>query len=224
MFNHNPPVLLKELESQTLPSGERYYTTPDGIRLPSVTTVLGARPKPQLEKWKKRVGIEEANRIVKVSSGRGKSLHSIAESYLKNDLDYFKDCRPDGKEMFLDLRPLIDKHVTDVWYQEETVYSEKIGLAGRMDLCALWDGEPAIIDFKNARKTRKKEYILDYFIQCTAYSLMLTDLIDIPIKQIVILMAVENEKPQIFIEKPRKYIQDLVKAIQYYRNNACQVA
>jgi hypothetical protein len=217
-FIHCPPVKLKELESQTDGCGSRFYLLEDGSKLPSVTTVLGARPKPQLHAWRKKVGNEEADRITRISSGRGRGLHTISEDYIKNVENPLKDAMPDALVMFKSIQPIIDQHIQNIYYQEETIYSRTLGLAGRLDLCCEWDGIPSIVDFKNSRKIKKKEWITDYLLQTTAYSLMVTELTGIPIQQIVILMAVENERPQLFIEKPRNYIPGLVKAIKYYRD------
>ena len=45
MFIHCPPKQLPKLVSKTHPDGKRYYTTPGGKILPSVTTVIGAKEK-----------------------------------------------------------------------------------------------------------------------------------------------------------------------------------
>ena len=217
-FRHQHVPLL-DIDSQTNEDGTRFYELPDGSRLPSVTTVLGARPKPKLEEWKKRVGSQEANRIVKISSGRGRGLHSITESFLKNEHNIFEDAAPDAKEMFLSIRPHLMLHVQDILIQEKTIYSKNIGMAGKPDLIAYWDGVLSTIDFKNARRTRKEEWITDYFLQTTAYSLIVEDMLDIPVKQVVILMAVEHEKPQIFVRRTRDYIPQLVEAIKYYKEH-----
>ena len=62
-----------------------------GKEYPSITRVLGARPKPQLAAWRKRVGRTEANRITKESTVRGTSLHVLAESYINNEVDQVED-------------------------------------------------------------------------------------------------------------------------------------
>ena len=82
MFNHIE-CEIPDLIKVTGEDGKRYYTTPDGDRFPSVTTVLGAKPKPYLQEWRNRVGEQEANRITKISSGRGTNLHTLCERYLK---------------------------------------------------------------------------------------------------------------------------------------------
>jgi len=219
MFNFCPPVDLSDLNSETFPDGKRYYTLPDGTRLPSVTTVLGARPKEALMKWRKEVGEAQANAVTKKATSRGTNMHKLCEDYINNKDDFLKGVMPDAQEMFLSIKPIIDKHITDIWYQESALYSKTLGMAGRVDLIAHWDGVLSIIDFKTSNKIKKREYILDYFLQETSYSLMLEEMINIPVNQIVTLISVADEKPQVFIEKTEDHIDDLAQAIDYYNKN-----
>ena len=91
--------------------------------------------------------------------------------------------------------------IDNISYIETMLYSTNIGLAGQVDCIAEFDGVPSIIDFKTSSKMKKEEWIEDYFLQCTAYSLMYEELIGQPINDIVIIMAVENEQPLLFQEK-----------------------
>ena len=70
----------------------------------------------------------------------------------------------------------------------------------------------------HSRWIKTKEDIVDYFVQCTAYALMFEEMTSIQINKIVVVMAVENENPLTFIEKPRDYIEELVKSIKYFKN------
>jgi len=217
-FNFCPPKILTDLKSETFPDGKRYYTLPDGTRLPSVTTVLGAQKKQAIMAWRKRVGEAEANRISKQATGRGTNVHKIAEDYLNNDINYLKDHFPDVKEMFLSIKPLIDENVSNIWYQECALYSRTLGLAGRVDLISEWNGVLSIIDFKTSNKIKTRDYIESYFQQECAYALMLEEMIGHPIHQLVTLIAVENGPPQVFIEKTEDHIEGLVKAINFYKD------
>ena len=216
-FKHNPPIDLIDLKTKNI-DGRRYYITPDGQKLPSVTSVLGAKPKPHLFEWKKRVGEEEANRITRKSASRGTALHKICEDYLLNNDKHLVGKMPDAIEMFKSIKPILDKNITEVWYQEQALYGYKVGMAGRCDFLGKWNDEPAIVDFKNSRWIKTKEDIVDYFVQCTAYALMFEEMTSIQINKIVVVMAVENENPLTFIEKPRDYIEELVKSIKYFKN------
>ena len=83
MFNHQP-TQLNEMETVTTETG-RKYKTPEGIDLPSITTVLSILSRDSIAKWRKRVGEEEANRISHRASTRGTRVHEIIEKYIDND-------------------------------------------------------------------------------------------------------------------------------------------
>lgn len=218
MFNYCPPVSLKEIKAETFPDG-RYYVLEDGTRLPSVTTVLGAMSKADILAWRKRVGDEEANKISKKASSRGTNVHSICEQYLNNNADYMKKIMPDALEMFQSIKPLLDENVSDIWYQECALFSKKLGMAGRVDLIAHWNGKLSVIDFKTSKRIKTRDNVLSYFWQETAYALMLEEMIGTPIDQIVTVMAVEDSTPLVFIEKTQDHIDGLVKAIDFYNKN-----
>ncbi|NBP16768.1 hypothetical protein EBU95_20675 [bacterium] len=216
MFNYCPPEELQDLRSTTFPDGKRYYQLLDGTRLPSVTTILGAMKKEAIMAWRKRVGEEVANAISKKATGRGTNVHTLCERYLNND--ELGDIMPDAKEMFFSIKPLLNR-INNIWYQEQALYSKKLGAAGRCDCIAEFDGKLSIIDFKTSKKIKSKDDIQDYFWQCCAYSLMLEEMIGQSVDQLVIIMAVEDESPLLFIEKTEDHIEGLVKAIEFYKNN-----
>ena len=214
MFTYCPPKPLQDLKSTTFPDGKRYYTLPDGTRLPSVTTVLGAQKKQAIMEWRKRVGEEKANAISRKASGRGTNVHTLCERYLNNES--LGDIMPDAKEMFISLKPTLNR-INNIHYQEQALWSTQLGMAGRTDCIAEFDGELSSIDFKTSARIKTRENILDYFWQTAAYSLMYEELIGTPINKLVIIMAVENSTPLIFIEKTEDHIEGLVEAIQFYK-------
>jgi CRISPR/Cas system-associated exonuclease Cas4 (RecB family) len=217
MFVHCPPLKLAELESVTQPDGKRYYVTPSGKKLPSVTTVVGAMKKKAIMEWRNRVGEVEANRVSKLATGRGNRVHLLAEKYLNNEPIQWSKEMPDAVEMFRTLiKPI--HNINNIQYQEQALWSEKIDMAGRVDLIADWCGVPSVIDFKTSKKIKKKEDIQDYFAQCTAYALMYEELVGTPIDQLVIVMAVENEQPLIFVERTEDHINNLLEHINFYKN------
>lgn len=216
MFNYCPPKVLPNLESVTLPNGKRHYVTPNGVKLPSVTTVIGAKEKKSILEWRMRVGEEEANRIAKIASSRGNKVHLMAEKYLNNEQIDYKQYMPDAIESFKQIQKYLD-NVNNIHYQEQALWSETIGMAGRVDLIAEWEGVLSIIDFKTSKKVKEREDIPNYFAQCTAYSLMYNELVGAPIKQIVVLMSVDEGGPCIFIERTRDHINTLVDYIKYYK-------
>jgi len=216
MFNYCPPKVLDDLKSQTFPDGKRYYTLPDGTRLPSVTTVIGAKGKQAIMEWRKRVGDEEANRVSKKASSRGTNVHTLCERYLNNEP--LGNIMPDALEMFLPLKPYLNR-INNIHYQECALWSLQLGMAGRVDCIAEFDGVLSVIDFKTSKRIKKKEDIDSYFAQCVAYACMYEELIGRGIDQIVIIMAVENSEPLIFIEKTEDHINTLVEYIDFYVTN-----
>jgi len=216
MFTYCPPKPLQDLQSTTFPDGKRYYTLPDGTRLPSVTTVLGAQKKQAIMEWRKRVGEEKANAISKKASGRGTKVHLMCEDYLNNKP--LPNMMPDVKEMFLSIKPTLNR-INNIHYQEQSLWSTQLGMAGRVDCIGEFDGVLSSIDFKTSSRIKLKEDIQDYFQQVTAYALMYEELIGTPIDNLVVIMAVENDMPLIFIEKTEDHIQGLVESIDYYHKN-----
>jgi len=218
MFNYCPPVELADLKSTTFPDGKRYYTLDDGTRLPSVTTVIGLQKKKSIMEWRARVGEEEANRISKQATSRGTNVHTICENYLNNKVDYMKGIMPDALEYFLSIKPYLNK-INNIHYQEAALWSKQLGMAGRVDVIAEYEGELSVIDFKTSSKIKAREDILDYFWQTTAYSLMYEELVGRPINNLVIIMAVKDSEPLIFKEKTSDHIDGLAEAIHYYHNH-----
>jgi genome maintenance exonuclease 1 len=215
MFNYCPPKQLQDLQSETFPDGKRFYKLPDGTKLPSVTTVLGAQKKDAIMAWRKRVGEAEANRISKMATGRGTNVHTLCERYLNNES--LGDIMPDAKEMFTAIKPLLNR-INNIHYQEQALWSTQLGMAGRVDCIGEFDGQLSVIDFKTSKKIKSKVEIEDYFWQTSAYALMYEELIGNPINNLVIVMAVENENPLLFQEKTEHHIGGLVKAIQFYKD------
>ena len=218
-FTYCPPKVLADLKSTTFPDGKRYYTLDDGTRLPSVTTVIGLQKKKSIMEWRARVGEKEANRISKQATSRGTNVHTICEHYLNNKTDYMSKAMPDAMEMFLSIKPYLNK-IDNIHYQEAALWSKGIGMAGRVDCIAEYEGELSVIDFKTSARPKNRNEILDYFWQTSAYSLMYEELIGIPINNLVIIMAVKDSEPLIFKEKTKDHIDGLAEAIHYYQKNA----
>jgi genome maintenance exonuclease 1 len=214
MFNYCPPKQLEDLQSETFTDGKRYYTLPDGTRLPSVTTVIGAQKKHIFQAWRNKVGEDVANAITKKATSRGTNVHTLCERYLNNES--LGDVMPDAKEMFISIKPLLNR-INNIHYQEQSLWSVQLGMAGRVDCIAEMDGVLSVIDFKTSKKIKSHEDIADYFWQTTAYALMYEELIGTPINDIAIIMAVENGEPILFKQKTEDHIEGLVKAIDFYK-------
>lgn len=216
LYTHCPPIKLPDLVSNTGSDGKRYYTTPSGVKLPSVTTVVGAMKKSSIMEWRNAVGAEEANRVSRAASGRGNRVHNLAEKWLKNEAIQWNREMPDSTVMFRSLIPHMDR-INNIHYIEQALWSENIGMAGRVDLIAEWDGVLSVIDWKTSSKVKTLQDIPDYMAQCVAYAAMYQEHVGVPIDQIVIVMAVEQNDPIIFIEKTEDHINTLVEHIGYYR-------
>ena len=214
MFKH-----VKEIEDfatdKTAPDGSRKYFTESGAAYPSVTTVLGYQSKDSILQWRKRVGEEEANKISRQASTRGTKIHLLCENYLDNeDVDTSRLSMLD-KIMWQSFQPILNR-IDNIHAQEIALYSDHLRLAGRVDCIAEFDGKLSIIDFKTSRKPKKKEWITNYFAQAAAYSIMYEERTGTPINRSVILIAVEDEEPQVFIDKRDNYVHHLLHARDLY--------
>jgi len=215
-FIHEPVELgYFDLTAETTDKG-RLYTDPDGNKYPSITTVLSILSEDAIRAWRARVGEEEANRISKQASSRGTTVHNIIEKYIANDPDYIKDEMPHNIQTFKDVQPILDECVTKVYQQEAPLYSKHLGLAGRVDLVGQWNGIDSIIDWKTSRKFKKKEWISNYFMQCSAYAIMWEERTGVPIKQLVVCIA-GDMGPQVFIEDRDNWTKDLINTINEYK-------
>ena len=211
-FSHLPTLNLQSLEATTTPAG-RMYHTPAGD-MPSITTVLSRLSRQGIMEWRKRVGDEEANKISGKASSRGTRIHKICEDYINNKELEFRS--PLDKEMFLSMQPLLDGFVGTVYGQELPLYSKYLGIAGRVDLISEWDGKLSVIDFKTSRKPKKREWVNNYFYQCTAYCVMFEELTGIPVDRFVVVIGVDQDEPQTFYGKRDDNIAGLIDAIKGY--------
>lgn len=203
-FIHEDRFEVHSIEAVTTESGRR-YKIPNGDMYESVTTALGNQPgkKEGLMEWRRRVGDAEANRISRKAAGRGTAVHQIIEDYLNNLEDPVKDKMPDAVVMFKQLQPILDKSISKVYMQEAPLWSYKYRLAGRVDCVADIKGKLTVVDFKTSMKPKKKEWVIDYFLQTAAYSHMIEEMYGETVDQTVIFIAVEDRDPQIFIGDPQ---------------------
>jgi hypothetical protein len=221
-FKHVGCDIDYDLETETI-NGKRFYKTPEGLLYPSVTTITSQHGKDKILEWRKRVGEEEANRISTRASNRGTKVHKICENYLNNEEDYARTnpahihkTMPDTIAMFKSLQPLLDEHVNNIHALEIPLYSHHLRVAGRVDCIAEYDGKLSIIDFKTSSKLKDESWIKGYFMQCSAYAVMYEERTGIPVSQIVIMIAVDSEHPQVFIKKRNDYIKDFISYREAY--------
>jgi genome maintenance exonuclease 1 len=214
MFKHKD-VQFEEVETKTI-NGKRHYITPKG-NFPSITTVLSVLSRKGIAEWRARVGEAEADKIGRQACGRGTNVHLMCEQYVNNELDESK-FMPDVKAMFNSIKPILKERIGEVYAQEMPMWSSYLGVAGRVDCIAEFDGKLSVIDYKTAAKTKKKEWISSYFQQASAYCVMFEERTGIPIDKIVIIVAVADSEPQVFVEKRDNYILDCIDTIhQYYQ-------
>ena len=203
MFKHNL-LTFPTITRIDGPDG-RYYRTPDGD-FKSVTNILGERlDHSALDAWKKRIGEIEAKKISQQASRRGTAIHNLAEQYLLNNKDYAKGAMPINVQTFNSIRSILDKNIGTIYGIEALLYSRLLKAAGTADLLAQYNGVNSIVDFKTSKRIKTEDQIESYFIQTSAYSLMAAEHSNYNFPQIVIIMAVDNEDPLVFIKKARDY-------------------
>jgi genome maintenance exonuclease 1 len=193
----------------------RLYETPTGERYPSVTTVLGKMSdKTALNEWRKRVGDVEANKVSARAASRGTSIHNMCEKYiLGEEID---TSMPHNMMIFNQIKKILDNKVDTIRATECTLFSHHLQIAGTCDLIADYDGRLSIIDYKTSTRRKRKDWIEGYFLQCALYAYMLWEMTGIGVKDIVIVIGVDDElDAQVFVERPSNYIEkaaDLVKS------------
>ena len=199
-------------------NGKRHYATPSGELYPSITTILSEFSKASIQEWRKRVGETEANKISGKASRRGTSVHSVCESYIKNEDGYFDGQTPNIIELFKTIEPFLER-IDNVHGVELALYSDHFGVAGRTDLIAEFDGKLSVIDYKTSNRIKKKDWCESYFAQCAFYAVAYEELTKIPVPQVVVIIAVDNEQPQLFVEKRDDWIDKIWEAKKLYELN-----
>ena len=213
----NRPELSFGMRTENI-NGKRNYVTPSGELYPSITTILSEFNKAAIQKWRKRVGETEANKISGKASRRGTSVHSVCESYIKNEDGYFDGQTPNIIELFKTIEPFLER-VDNIHGVELALYSDHFGVAGRTDLIAEFDGVLSVIDYKTSNKIKKKEWCESYFAQGAFYGIAYEELTKIPVSQVVIVIAVDNEHPQLFVEKRDDWVDKIWEAKKLYELN-----
>ena len=207
--------------SKASKNGKRHYQTPDGRSVPSVTTVLSAtKDMTHLNAWKKRVGEQEAQRIATESANIGTVMHKSLEKHVKGEQ------RKPGSNLIQQkahkmANVIIDNGLTgvsEVWGSEGSLYYPEL-YAGTTDLVGVYKGAPAIMDFKQARKLKKKEWVEDYFLQLVAYAEAHNKIFDTQINQGRIFICTQNNQYQTFeIDNYEHWVgQWYSKLEQYYK-------
>jgi CRISPR/Cas system-associated exonuclease Cas4 (RecB family) len=212
MFNH-VEIEVPRLSRKTI-DGVRYYDTPSGKKLVSITSVISHYNREIFVNWRKRVGNEEANKVTKQSTSRGTDTHTLIEHYLKNE--DLPTVQPLSDMLFKIAKGDLN-NIDNIHGLETPLYSEYLGIAGTVDCIAEYNNELAIIDFKTSKKPKKREWIEGYFVQCAAYACMLYELTGLTVKKFVIIMTCENGECEVYEEYDKaKYIKLLTKYIREF--------
>ena len=210
---------------RSLIDGKRHYDI-DSEKLPSVTTILSAtqseEKKKSLADWRARMGAQSADRIRDVSAMRGTAMHRYLEAFI--DGTGHKDLTSIGKEAEPMAKKIIESglgELDEVWGQEVTLYYPGL-YAGATDIVGVYGGQPAIIDFKQTNKPKKRERITDYFCQLGAYCMAHNYVYGTKIQKGVILMCSKDLLFQKFEVEGNDFVKhqhDFLRKIdQYYQN------
>ena len=206
-------------------NGGRHYDI-DGDKLPSVTTILSAtqsdEKRQSLADWKARMGDKAADEVRDTAAARGTAMHTYLEHYL--DGTGYKDLTTLGKQAEVMANKIIESGLGDLeelWGLETTLYYPDL-YAGATDVVGIYAGQPAIIDFKQSNKPKRREWILDYFEQLGAYAMAHNQVYGTKIQSGIVLMCTKDFLFQKFEVSGREFVGHqhafLRKVDQYYKN------
>jgi hypothetical protein len=209
MYNPNK-FNYKSLSKENV-DGSRKYVSPDGEKLPSVTTILSATTPVEkvkaLQEWRNRVGHKKAQEITTEAASRGTRMHKYIEDYIKNGTLAQPGSNPYSQQSHKMAENIIHQGLSkcnEFWGTEVSLYFPKV-YAGTTDLVGIHDGSEAIMDHKQSNKLKKKEYIEDYFIQLCAYSMAHNEVYNTNIKKGVIFMCTQDYVYQEFIIEGKEF-------------------
>ena len=119
---------------------------------------------------------------------------------------------------FSQMVPALDK-IDRIRTLEQGLYSKRLGIAGRVDCIAEFDGKLSTIDFKTA--TRKRDEINEnYPVQATFYSIAWEERTGEKIEQIAILTTTETGELDVYIDDPLKHVERLEEMITEYKSGS----
>ena len=196
--------------TRALIDGKRHYDVGTNEKLPSVTTILQAtqsdEKKAILAKWRQNVGENKAEFIKNDAAERGTIMHRILEGYLLGQ--GHADLSDQGQLAGVMAKKVIESgirgHLDEIWGSEITVYYPGL-YAGATDCVGVYDGRPAIIDFRQSNKPKRKEWIEDYFVQLAAYAMAHNYVYDTKIQSGIILMCTKDKLFQKFEIKNKEF-------------------
>jgi len=197
-----------KLIERTSVDGKRKYLTPDGAAVASVTTILDAtKDKTHLIAWKKRVGEQKAQEIVTEAAGVGTRMHKYLEDYVEFGEWPTPGSNPYAKQAHMMATQIKEKalsYVDEIWGSEVNLYMPNM-YAGTTDLVGTYKGQPCIMDFKQTNKPKKVEWVVDYFLQLTAYAEAHNELYGTEIREGHVFMCSRAGEYQQFDIWPNEY-------------------
>ena len=197
----------------------RHYDV-NGKPLPSVTTVISFKNRKKWAEWRARVGKDEADKVNKRATRRGTGFHKVAEVYMDNgDYKSLKEWTPQAQIMFGAAKSHMDRRLNNVYLQETKMFSERLGVAGTVDLICEVDNELAVVDFKTAKGEKPEEWLEDYFVQLSAYWGMFSEKTGVVPRKLVVFLVGENGDVQIV---ERRNIMHYLTTLQDYVRNFIQ--
>jgi len=210
---------LEDIQLDTISEdGKRYYTdSTKTIKYPSVTTVTGLHSRKHIKLWRERVGEDEANKITSQATKRGTLFHQHIEDYLRREKEFieFENILQEG--MFKAVKPVLDEIIPISI--EAPLFSNHLRMAGRVDCVGLFDNKLSIIDFKSSAKLKEDYMAKQWYIQMTAYAIMVEELTGKPIEDIVAIVGIEGINTfQIFMSNPKDHVDDLMQLRTQYKN------
>ena len=205
--------------------GLRHYDIDSKEKLPSVTTILKATEPPEkqesLQRWREKMGVENAARIVDESAARGTAMHLILEKYILKE--GYLDLTQVGQQAHNMAIRVIEQglcNITEYYGLEATLYYPGL-YAGATDLVAVHKGQDAIVDFKQTNKPKKREWIEDYCLQLAAYAMAHNYVYRTEITKGVVMMCSKDNYYQEFViegEEFKKYKHQWLERVnQYYK-------
>ena len=199
-------------------NGVRHYDTPDGALISITSLMKNFTPKGILE-WRKNVGAEVANEVMKAATDRGSKVHKIIESCLSNkpENDLVGNYGELPARLFNQMIPALDK-INMIRALEKGLYSTQLGIAGTVDCVAEYEGKLSIIDFKTASRKRD-EMNENYLVQATFYSIAWEERTKEKVDQIAILTTTETGELYVHKDDPSKYVRRLDEMIADAKTN-----
>ena len=227
---YTPPPFVERYEYHSLKQvndpvrKKRVYVTPDGDKLPSVTTILSStKDMTHLIEWRKRVGEDKARQITTEAAGVGTAMHANLERFLCGI-----ERKPGNNQVHVKANDMASviienglKDVDEVWAMEQSLYFPGL-YSGTTDLCGVYKGKPAIMDHKQTNKPKKAEWVEDYYLQLVAYAMAHNEVYGTEIRSGVIFMCSRDLQYQQFEVTPdtwNKYQDMWLNKVEEYYNS-----